>query len=78
MLEKEYRYFTDNRDAIIKKYLNKYIVIVDEEVVDVYDKRIKALKESALKYGMGNFLIEFCTKDLEYYNWFFANWCFAK
>jgi len=78
MLEKEFAYFKNNRDFLIKKYTNKYIVIVGEKVVDVYDNRINALKSSASKYGLGNFLIEYCTDDLDYYNWFFANWCFAE
>ncbi len=78
MLEKEFNYFKINRDSLIKKYNKKYIVIVGEKVVGVYDNRIKALKSSASKYGLGNFLIEYCTDDLSYYNWSFANWCFAK
>jgi len=78
MLEKEFEYFKNNRELLIKQYYKKYIVIVDEQVVEVYDNRIKALKSSASKYGLGNFLIEYCTDDLNYYNWSFANWCFVE
>lgn len=78
MLEKEFSYFKSNRNFLIKKYNKKYIVIVGEKVVDVYDNRIRALKSSSSKYGLGNFLIEYCTEDLNYYNWSFANWCFAE
>jgi hypothetical protein len=78
MLEKEFEYFKKNRELLIKKYNKKYIVIVSETVVDVYENRMKALKSSASKYGLGNFLIEYCTDDMSYYNWTFANWCFAE
>lgn len=58
MLEKEYEYFLANKESLLKKYLNKFIVIIDNQVVGSYATQEEALSESSKKYAVGTFLIQ--------------------
>ncbi len=60
MLEQSFKYFLDHQDELVKKYPNKYLVIVGEEVVGVYDSDEQAYFESIEKYAAGSFLIQLC------------------
>ena len=60
MLNKEFKYFLDNQPALVDKYGNKFLVIIGNEVKDVYNTRSKAYREGKKKYGLGNFLIQHC------------------
>ncbi|MDR0971069.1 MAG: DUF5678 domain-containing protein [Bacteroidales bacterium] len=61
MLEKEFKYYLDNQDELVKKYNNKYIVIVGEEVIGAYDSDADALFETEKTHQLGTFLIQKCT-----------------
>lgn len=61
MLKKEFDYYLKNQSDLVKKYNGKYIVIVGEKVVGVYDSDADALIESQKKYELGTFLIQKCT-----------------
>jgi hypothetical protein len=61
MLEKEFEYYLDHQDDLVKKYNGKFIVIVGELVVGSYDMEDEALYESEKKYELGSFLIQKCT-----------------
>lgn len=58
MLGKEYDYFLKNKQEFLKEYLNKFIVIKDEQIVGSYSSQEEALKESSRKYAPGTFLIQ--------------------
>lgn len=61
MLKKEFDYYLKNQSDLVEKYNGKYIVIVGEKVVGVYDSDADALIESQKKYELGTFLIQKCT-----------------
>lgn len=63
MLEKEYSYFNKNKASLLKKYNNKFIVIMGEEVIGAYDTQEEALRESSKKYAVGTFLIQKVSND---------------
>ena len=65
MLEKEFQYYLDNKDRLIKEYTDKYIVIIGNEVVGVFDNEPEAYSSSVEKYGLGKFLIRFCDSNGE-------------
>ncbi len=61
MLEKEFQYFLDHQDELVEKYENKYLVIVDSEVIGSFDSEIEAYGYAIDKYVKGTFLIQHCT-----------------
>lgn len=61
MLDKEFKYYLDNQEKLVEKYNGKYLVIVKNEVVGVYDDKIVAYESSKDKYELGTFLIQLCT-----------------
>jgi len=67
MLEKEFKYYIDNQDEIVKSYNGKVVVIKDDGVVDAYDDRKQAYFESVKKYKLGTFLLMHCSPGKEAY-----------
>ena len=59
-LEKNFRYFLDNLEELVKKYNNKYIVLKDEEVVADFDTEKEAYYFANKKYEPGSYLILPC------------------
>ena len=60
MLDKEFKYFLDHQKELVDKYPGKYIVIIDEDVVGIYDTEAIAYEESKKKYSEGTFLLQHC------------------
>ena len=60
MLEKEFKYFKDHQEELVKKHNGKYLVIVGEEVVGVYDTEIEAYLEAKKRHQPGAFLLQHC------------------
>ncbi len=60
MLGKEFKYFKDHQEELVKKYAGKYLVIIDEEVVGVHDTEIDAYMEMKKRHKAGTFLIQHC------------------
>lgn len=60
MLEKEFKYYVSHQKELVEKYNGKFLVIIGEEVVSVYDSFEDAIKQSQKKYQLGIFLIQQC------------------
>jgi len=60
MLEKEFNYYKENQDELVKRYKDKFLVIVGEEVVEVHNSELEAYTEAKKKYEPGRFLIQHC------------------
>ncbi|MBO6572123.1 MAG: hypothetical protein JJ958_06710 [Balneola sp.] len=67
MLEKEFQYYLDNQEDLVKKYQGKYLVIIGEEIEAVYDTEEEAYFKSTEKYDEGTFLIQLCESGDEAY-----------
>lgn len=67
MLEKEFQYYLDNQDFLVKQYEGKFIVIKDQQVTGAYDSQGEAYTESAKKFALGTFLIQLCAPGKEAY-----------
>jgi hypothetical protein len=57
MLEVEHRFLEANRDALLKQYGGKFLVISGEEVGGAFDTIEEALQGAVLTYGLTNVLI---------------------
>ena len=71
MLKKEFQYYLDNQNELIKKYDGRFLVIIDNKVVADYESYEQALLESQELYEIGTFLIQKCSKNEEPYTQFF-------
>ena len=59
----EFRFFSDNIDALIQKYNNKYVIIKDTEIKGVFDTFDKAYQSGTKRYELGTFLIQQCNEE---------------
>ena len=60
MLEKEYNFYKANKNKLLSSYGGKFVAIVGEEVVASFSSEIEAYKAMGKKYGVGNFLLQYC------------------
>lgn len=66
-LEKEFQYFLDHQDELVKRYRGKYIVIKDAQVIGAYDDEMVAMTETAKQHELGTFLVQRCEPGNECY-----------
>jgi hypothetical protein len=67
MLDKEFQYYLANQSDLLKKYNNRFLVIIGEDVVGDYESHEKALFQTQKKYKLGTFLIQQCTEGEKAY-----------
>ena len=67
MLEKEFEYYLDNQDALVKEYNGKVIVIIGTTIVGIYSNKKSAYLDSMKKYKPGTFLIMLCSEGSDHY-----------
>jgi hypothetical protein len=60
MLEREFEYYKAHQKELTEKHSGKFIVIVGEAVIGVYDSEIDAFEESQKTHEVGTFLIQRC------------------
>lgn len=60
MLEKEFQYFIQHQNDLVKKHNGKYIVLRGEEIVGVFDTIADAYEDSIKKFPPGTFFIQKC------------------
>ncbi|MCX6233380.1 MAG: hypothetical protein NT175_01455 [Bacteroidetes bacterium] len=68
MLEKEFKYYIDNQNELVKQYNGKYIVIIEEEVIGAYSSEIIAYTETIKNHELGTFLIQLCVPGKDSYS----------
>ena len=66
-LKKQFGYYIDNQDELVKKYNGKFIVIKDCAVIGAYDDELEAITETSKKYELGTFLVQKCIPGSEGY-----------
>ena len=60
MLEKEFKYYLDNQDELVKEYDGKFIVIKNHTVIGAYNTEMNAYNETLKEHKLGTFLIQHC------------------
>lgn len=60
MLKKEFQYYLDNQEELVKQHINKFLVIKDQTIVGIYDTKEEAYDDSTSKFELGTFLIQHC------------------
>jgi len=59
-LEKEFNYYLEHQDELVKKYDGKFIVIKDCAVIGAFDSELEAIERTAEQYELGTFLVQKC------------------
>jgi len=59
LLKNEFDYYLAHQADFVAKYLGKFIVLKDHEVLGVYATNIEAYHETAKQHEVGSFLIQF-------------------
>jgi hypothetical protein len=79
MLDKEFQYYLDSQNELVKKYNGRFIVIIGKEVIGDYESYEQALFETMKQHELGTFLIQECTEGEEAYTQtFHSRVVFAK
>lgn len=60
MLKQEFQCYLDHQQELVRKYLNKFLVIKDQKVVGIYATKKEAYDDATSKYKLGTFLIQHC------------------
>ena len=60
MLEREFKYFLDHQDDLVKKFDGQFIVIIGENVIANYASEAEAYIETTKTHKPGTFLIQQC------------------
>ena len=66
-LEKEFNYYLERQDELVKKYNGKFIVIKNCEVLGAFDSELEAIEKTAEQHELGTFLVQKCAPGNESY-----------
>ncbi len=70
-LEKEFTYYIEHQNELVKEYEGKHIVIKGGKVLGAYDSEIEAVEETAKAHKLGTFLVQKCTAGRDSYTQLF-------
>ena len=60
MLEKEFQYYVNHQDELVRKYNGKILVIKDQKVIGVFENEIDAIQAVSKDHEIGTFLVHRC------------------
>ena len=64
-LEKEFKYYLQNKEKFLKDYKGKFIVIKDQRVLGIYDDQMEAIEQTRKEHKLGTFLVHHVQPDEE-------------
>ena len=67
MLEREFKFYRDHQKDLAEKYNGKFIVIIGDDVIGVYDSELDAYNKTKIDHPIGTFLIQLCNDDPKAY-----------
>ena len=59
-LKKEFEYYLQHQDELVKQYNGKYIVIKDSVIIDAYASELEAVTITLREHELGTFLVQKC------------------
>lgn len=66
-LKKEFQFYLDNQNELVKEYNGKFIVIKNRAVNGAYDNELEAIEKTSKEHGLGTFLVQKCESGSESY-----------
>ena len=64
-LTEEFKYYCEHQNDLAKQYDGKFLVIVGNEIVGVFDNELEAYFETEKQRPVGTFLIQHCRSGKE-------------
>lgn len=64
-LKEEVQFYNDNKDSILSKHRDKYVVIVGKRVIGSYNSYSDAVIATVKSHKMGTFLVRQATEEEE-------------
>ena len=73
MLEKEFKYYLDHHDSLVKSHYGRYIVIKDDTILGDFNSEVEAIlsAKNTLNLQLGTFLVQHCMPGKENYTQLF-------
>ncbi len=65
MLEKEFKFYQDNKQDFLRKFNNRFVVIKDQKVLGDFASREEAIEATQKDHSLGSFLIQLVSADDE-------------
>ena len=62
-IKEQYIFFLDNKDSLVKKYPEKFLVISDKFEVFAFESKEEAYTFGVKTFGFGNMLIQECSES---------------
>ncbi len=59
-LEKEFNYYLEHQDEIVKEHNGKFVVIKENEVLGAFDSEVEAINKTLEEHDLGTFLVQKC------------------
>ena len=66
-LEKEFKFYIEHQNELVKKHNGRVIVIKDCKVIGDYDNDMEAITETSKIHELGTFLVKKCEPGEESY-----------
>ena len=66
-LEREFNYYLEHQDELVKKHSGKVLAIKGEQVIGVFNSEIKAVSKISHQHPLGTFLVQKCEPGPESY-----------
>ncbi len=66
-LKKEFEYYLEHQDELVKQYNGKVIVMKDCQIRGAYDSDIEAVEKASKEFELGTFLVQKCEPGTESY-----------
>ena len=63
LLGEEFQFYEQNKEALIRDYLNRYLLIKGSEVIGSYSTEGQAIGEGVRRYGTEPFLVRLTGED---------------
>lgn len=61
-LKKLYQYYTSHKNELLKEYLNRFLVIKDNQIIGDYNSQEEAYKETIKTHEPWTFIIQHCVE----------------
>ena len=65
MLDKEFKYYLEHQEELVKQYNGKFIVIKNNSVIGAYVSETEAYNVTLKSHELGTFLIQLCLPGKE-------------